>query len=120
MRIADSASSGGGIPVASISNRCMSFQLSLEVIRSPLASYSSRIGSLSVPLNGKEGPIARTKTLVEASPCTMHPPDHDVVSSLHKTTGGIFANLEPTVELTPYTSSRAMPVVLLTPVAIAV
>ena len=46
-RMADSASLGGGIPVASIAACCVSFQLSLDAIRFPSPSCTSRVGSLT-------------------------------------------------------------------------
>ncbi len=74
---ADSASSRGARPVASISACWLSFQSSLVARRVPLPSRSSRVGSWSAPATPKDvrlGPIARTSTVASSPSPRMNPP----------------------------------------------
>ena len=92
---ADSQIVIGGIVVASISACWLLpsrrvFQLSLESIRVPLPSRSSKVGSSNAFTPETDGPRARTSTRVvppSVPPTSNQPTDQDIVIGLNKTAG---------------------------------
>src|SRR5439155_14745259 len=77
--MADSRSSDGARPVASICGRWASFQLSLNIMAAPFSSCSSSVGSsrrpaTGVPLTLSDGPRPRSRTFFGPFPVMIKPP----------------------------------------------
>src|SRR5687767_7545246 len=103
--MADSASSVGARPLASISIRSSeSFQLSFEAICTPCSLYISRTGSSRRPGRGAplaviDGPIARRIIRFGSRPVTMNPPKRTLSLVCTRKRDEMFSNLAGVAEV---------------------